>query len=70
MTDTPKTEAEPVQRLVYDDDAPVPGEWVDCWNCGGDGHIEDDDPFWPADETCEICEGKGGWIYSGDNTDA
>jgi hypothetical protein len=43
--------------------------WIDCWQCGGEGHTEpgdlyDEDPLWygPDDtEPCHICHGTGGW---------
>lgn len=48
--------------------------WVDCWNCGGSGDIEDDctcgedtccclDPEPPI---CSECRGKGGVFVSAD----
>ena len=37
--------------------------WIECWNCGGEGWVEDDDPEWQANEKCEICEGRGGWQH-------
>src|SRR5690606_32189634 len=44
-------------------------EWEDCWKCGGQGGRDDEDlmeedPLWysPGDfETCDICDGRGGW---------
>lgn len=46
------------------DDEPMPGEWVECWSCFGDGFYEGDDPFWDdgVEYQCNICRGKGGWI--------
>jgi hypothetical protein len=43
--------------------------WIDCWQCGGEGHTEpgdlyDEDPLWygPNDtEPCHICFGTCGW---------
>jgi hypothetical protein len=43
-------------------------EWVDCWQCGGEGYtlpgdLYDEDPLWydPEDvEPCHICHGTGG----------
>ena len=35
--------------------------WIVCWNCIGEGIIEDDDPGWPPQYTCETCKGHGGW---------
>lgn len=44
------------------------GYWVDCWQCGGDGELEDcfedtcvcvDPPCYTT--RCDICRGKGGW---------
>ena len=45
------------------------GEWIDCWNCGGDGFIEGectcgDDCcccLEPDPPVCNVCGGKGGW---------
>lgn len=37
--------------------------WVVCWDCGGLGGHDVDDPDWDADEvweTCETCHGKTG----------
>lgn len=43
-------------------------EWVECWQCGGDGYYGHDcgddtccclDP--EENERCDICNGKGGW---------
>jgi len=57
--------------FVRDDDED--GEWIECWQCGGDGRIPgcfedccvcggDDDPDTCCDpRTCDICHGKGGW---------
>ena len=44
-------------------------EWVDCWQCGGNGGFDGDDlmeedPMWYSEddwEDCDICEGKGGF---------
>jgi hypothetical protein len=44
-------------------------EWVDCWQCGGEGatlpgDLYEEDPLWyaPDDtEPCHICLGRGGW---------
>lgn len=45
-------------------------DWEDCYECGGKGgrdyddDLQFEDPLWyqPGDfETCDICEGKGGW---------
>ncbi len=51
----------------YDDDG---GDWVECWNCGGegtDGHDCGEDTcccLYPEDNvTCDICKGKGGWPH-------
>lgn len=46
----------------------VDGEWIDCWNCGGEGYSYHDcgedvccclDP--EDNVVCDICHGKGGW---------
>lgn len=52
-------------------------EWIDCWQCGGEGHTEpgelyEDDPLWysPGDtEPCHICAGNGGWNVCGGRCD-
>ncbi len=37
-------------------------EWVECWNCGGEGEIEDEDWQFAGDfYCCDICDGHGGW---------
>lgn len=42
-------------------------EWVDCWQCGGDGEFDlyDEDPlnFSPGEEyeNCDVCGGEGGY---------
>jgi hypothetical protein len=36
---------------------------VGCWNCGGEGFLEDEDD-WEGDpdgRRCDICGGDGGW---------
>jgi hypothetical protein len=58
------------QPDIEDDSCERCGEgtdWEDCYQCGGEGLHDDyeDDPLWyePGDtSTCDICEGKGGWI--------
>lgn len=45
-------------------------EWVECWNCGGDGEFDgyEEDPLWYDEgETypCDICRGNGGWLACG-----
>lgn len=44
-------------------DAPMEGDWITCWRCGGEGGEEGDDPFWDLGEwiRCDICRGDGGW---------
>lgn len=43
-------------------------EWVDCWECGGEGehdlHEEDPINFSPGEEyeTCRLCRGNTGWL--------
>lgn len=47
----------------------APMEWVDCWNCGGEGgrdgdDLMEEDPMWYDEddwEDCDICRGKGGY---------
>jgi hypothetical protein len=43
-------------------------EWVECWNCGGEGVIEScfedtcvclDPPC--CEKSCDVCAGGGGW---------
>lgn len=42
-------------------------DWVDCWQCGGDGEFDlyDEDPINYAPgaeyEPCDACKGKGGY---------
>ena len=60
-------------RVVADDayDDPFDGaDWVDCWQCGGEGFVGDCwDGFCVLAESgcdacthrCDICHGKGGW---------
>ena len=42
-------------------------DWIECWDCGGEGYHDDmweSDPLWYDQddiETCDICDGKGGW---------
>ncbi len=44
-------------------------EWVDCWNCGGQGYFDgetlmDEDPLWYSEddtEACDVCRRAGGW---------
>jgi DnaJ-class molecular chaperone len=47
------------------DDGPASGEWVECWECGGDGKVEGDDPFWDWGDwnRCDTCRGQGGWFF-------
>ena len=47
-----------------DDDGPMPGDWIECWNGCDDGLIEGTDPFWDLGEwrRCDVCNGRGGWI--------
>ena len=48
----------------------IPTEWVDCYNCGGDGCIEGDCTcmddtcccLYPDPPDCSVCGGKGGWF--------
>ena len=43
-------------------------EWVQCYECGGEGDFDanDEDPvnFAPGEEyeTCQLCRGRGGWL--------
>lgn len=53
---------------IQTDDDPMPGEWVDCWQCGGEGLGDGctcmDDTCCcaePEPPTCHICGGAGGW---------
>lgn len=44
-------------------------EWIDCWNCGGEGYSYHDcgedtccclDP--EDNVVCDVCGGEGGWL--------
>lgn len=46
------------------------GEWVECWQCAGEGFLHDcfdgmcEDAESGCDDCerrCDICKGKGGW---------
>lgn len=46
------------------------GPWIDCWQCGGEGHLHYciDGQCQDAESgcdlcksRCDICRGKGGW---------
>jgi len=42
------------------------GDWVDCYECGGEGWISryEEDPLWYDENEewrCEVCLGAGGW---------
>lgn len=61
MTDVLDPEHEP-----FDDG--LVGDWIDCWNCGGEGYSHHDCGedccacLEPEDNVrCDICHGKGGW---------
>lgn len=32
-----------------------------CWDCGGEGWIEEDDGLEIEERTCQTCRGRGGW---------
>ncbi len=43
-------------------------DWIDCWNCGGEGYSDHDCGedtcccLHPEDNVvCDICHGNGGW---------
>lgn len=46
-------------------------DWFDCWNCGGEGRIEDECECTlvadqchcqtPTPRKCNVCDGAGGW---------
>lgn len=48
-------------------------DWVDCWQCGGEGgrdgeELMMEDPLWYCEddfETCDICNGAGGYWECG-----
>lgn len=53
-------------------------DWEDCYQCGGEGgrgyddDLQFEDPLWyqPGDfETCDTCEGAGGWAMCLGNCD-
>ena len=56
-----------------DPDLYFDGEWIDCWNCNGDGEYADCleeyaciDPEGGCDlcrRRCSVCRGKGGWPH-------
>ncbi len=57
------TQAEPL-------DDPYDGDWIECWQCGGEGCLYDciDGQCMDAESgcddcemRCDICKGKGGW---------
>jgi hypothetical protein len=45
------------------------GEWIDCWDCGGEGLIDGECTCWedtccclePEPPMCTTCNGAGGW---------
>ena len=52
------------------------GEWVECWNCCGEGvmdHDCDEDTcccLYPYDNVpCDICDGNGGWYKDATSRD-
>lgn len=58
------------------------GEWIDCWDCGGEGEYgdmcqcEDFEDICccahPTPKRCSTCKGKGGWTHTdgeGDTND-
>lgn len=52
-------------------------DWIDCWDCGGEGFYLDScecEAFediccclTPTPRRCSTCKGKGGWIGGGDD---
>ncbi len=44
-------------------------EWIECWNCGGEGYIEGECDCMedsccclnPTPPVCGVCKGRGGW---------
>ena len=55
---------------AYQEEAMKPddyeGDWVDCYECGGEGWISryEEDPLWYDENEewrCEVCLGAGGW---------
>jgi len=44
-------------------------DWIECWNCGGEGVIDSECTCWedccacaePEPPKCDVCEGKGVW---------
>lgn len=61
--------AEPPDYELPDDSlyCPICGaslEWEDCWDCGGDGYIDETeyDPLEGDDDMpCPTCHAEGGW---------
>jgi len=55
----------------FDIDHAIAGDWIDCWQCGGEGELADCweeyacvDPESGCDlclRRCDVCRGKGGW---------
>ena len=55
------------------DDPFEDSDWVECWQCSGEGRLpgcyqdtcvcggEDDADTCCAPQTCEVCDGAGGW---------
>ena len=58
---------EGVHKTPNDDDWDN-GDWIDCWNCGGEGYSHHDCGedtcccLYPEDNVrCDVCNGRGGW---------
>lgn len=54
--------------VVEADPDPMPGQWVECWSCCGQGTYDDcfEDTCCCLDPPCltprcDVCKGKGGW---------
>lgn len=43
--------------------------YVDCYECGGDGYVEDDDCCCADTVECRVCDGRGGWPTCGSDED-
>lgn len=59
--------------MSVEDDNPFPGDWVECWQCNGEGEVvgtcwdgccvDAEEGCEICNHTCDVCRGKGGWEY-------